>query len=358
LSGSSQALPSIQILRAVAALGVLTYHTFFDTTFRFGAHLVPHDFVIGAAGVDLFFVISGFVMVYASERLFGKPGASRVFLVRRLARIVPLYWAVMVIILAYVLAIYGQLLPEVYSAGSVIASFLFYPYARPDGTMALVHGLGWTLNYEMFFYTVFAMAILLPQRWAVTAILALFLALSLLGRLVALPMPFSFWCSPIILEFCFGMLIALAWREGVRLPPAMSSLLVLAAMAGFAASAAWGPNAPWRAIEWGLPSAALVAGLVLSNRSGQPGRIGRAFGFLGDASYSIYLVHPLWLPIPRWTLARWIDFTAHPWVYALAIFFGAIAAAIASYILFEKPITRALRRYMDRRRVPCLEGAR
>ena len=179
----SRTLPSVQILRAVAALGVLTYHTFVDISLRLGGTVVLHNLVIGAAGVDLFFIISGFVMVYSSESLFGHRDAPRVFFLRRLARVAPLYWAVSVVILAYVLIAYRSLI-DIYSVGSVIASFAFVPYPAPgnNSLMQPVHGLGWTLNYEMFFYVVFTAAILLPRRFAVMAVATVFLALVAIGR--------------------------------------------------------------------------------------------------------------------------------------------------------------------------------
>lgn len=353
---ASHTLLSIQILRGVAALGVLTHHTFVETTIRLGGEAVWNNAVVGAAGVDLFFVISGFVMVYASEPLFGRPHAARIFILRRLARIVPLYWAVTGVILGYIVVRYGGLLMDLYPPATIVTSLLFYPYPRPDGVIAPIHGLGWTLNYEMFFYAVFAAAILLARRAAIIAISAAFIALVTIRQLYALPLPFSFWFDPIILEFCLGMLIADAYGRGVRLPRKLSWWLALAALTAFAASAAFGPNVPWRVLEWGVPSAALVAALVLSRETAQPSPIGRAARLLGDASYSLYLVHPLVMMIARQTILRWMDFTAFPWVLGLMIFFGSIAAAIASYLLFEKPIMRALGRRINRKSARSLEG--
>lgn len=121
-------LHAIQVLRAVAALGVLTYHTMVEMATRFGGPVVFDHLVIGAAGVDLFFVISGFVMVYASEPLFGKRGASRVFFLRRLARIVPLYWALTAyLVIWFAIRNPDQALTQ-NPPGAVVASFLFYPY--------------------------------------------------------------------------------------------------------------------------------------------------------------------------------------------------------------------------------------
>ena len=148
----------------------------------------------------------------------------------------------------------------------------------------------------MFFYAVFALAIMLPRRNAVFAVTTLFALLVALGLLVRLPQPFAFWFSPIILEFCFGMLIALAWRDGWRLPRWASLLLIAAALAAYAASAVWGPFVAWRALEWGVPGAMLVAALALAKETPAPGPVARAFVFLGDASYSLYLVHAIVIP--------------------------------------------------------------
>jgi exopolysaccharide production protein ExoZ len=87
---NSSSLVSIQALRAIAALMVLVGHATTTLIVEQKAASLP-NFAVGPFGVDLFFVISGFVMVYSSERLFGEPGASRKFFARRLARIVPLY---------------------------------------------------------------------------------------------------------------------------------------------------------------------------------------------------------------------------------------------------------------------------
>ncbi|MGB9364634.1 MAG: acyltransferase [Xanthobacteraceae bacterium] len=341
--GGSPTLRSIQVLRAVAAIGVLTLHAATEkVAFLGGAPGPGNNFLLGAAGVDLFFVISGFVMVYSSESLFGRRDGPQRFFLRRLARIAPLYWAVTVAIILYIYAVHGAKLWEIYSPASLVASFLFWPYPRLDGLAFPVHLLGWTLNYEMFFYAVFAFAILLPRRIAVTTVCVVFGVLVTVGRYHTLPLPFSFWANAIILEFCYGMLIALAYREGVRLPPAVAWALGIAAVAGYAAAAV--PTSEWRVLFWGLPGAALVTACALSSTTWHPGPAGRFFGLLGDASYSLYLVHPLTFPLVRWTVGRLFVGTDAGWIYAAIAWALAIAASVACYLIFERPITRALQR--------------
>jgi peptidoglycan/LPS O-acetylase OafA/YrhL len=341
---SAPALLSIQILRAVAAFGVLWHHAWHEMAARVGWPPLLDEFVIGAAGVDLFFVISGFVMVYASEPLFARSGAPRVFLARRIARIVPLYWAVTAILLAYVTLVHRVFPPPFISTQGVIASFLFWPYPLNDGIMAPLHALGWTLNHEMFFYAAFAAAILLPRRAAVIAVTVAFALFVVAGRLVALPQPLAFWSEPIILEFCFGMMIALAYREGVRIPRALSIAVMIGALAAFAASAVIGLHPPWRALEWGLPAAVLVAALTLGRDAPQPGAAGRALGFLGDVSYSLYLVHVLAFPLARRAFAPFTGSLPGQIGYLLALIAASVAAAIVCYLAFERPLTRMLQR--------------
>jgi exopolysaccharide production protein ExoZ len=341
--GGSPTLRSIQVLRAVAAIGVLTLHTATEkVSFLGGAPAPGNNFLVGAAGVDLFFVISGFVMVYSSESLFGRSDGPQRFFLRRLARIAPLYWAVTIAIILYIYAVHGATLWAIYSPASLAASFLFWPYPRLDGLAFPVHLLGWTLNYEMFFYAVFAFAILLPRRAAVATVCIAFAVLVTIGRYHTLPLPFSFWANTIILEFCYGMLIALLYREGFRLPPAAAWALGIAAVAGYAAAAV--PTSEWRVLFWGLPGAALVAACALSTTTWHPGRAGRFFGLLGDASYSLYLVHPLTFPLVRWTVGRLFVGTDAGWVYAAIAWIAAIAASVVCYLAFERPITRALQR--------------
>jgi len=342
--GRAPTLNSIQVLRAVAAISVLTLHAATEKVTHIGGEPGhSNNFLLGAAGVDLFFVISGFVMVYSSEFLFGRAEGPKRFFLRRLARIAPLYWAVTIAIILYIYAAHGAVLWTIYSPASLAASFLFWPYPRLDGLAFPVHLLGWTLNYEMFFYAAFAVAILLPRRACVTTVCVAFAALVALGRLIVLPLPVLFWSNPIILEFCYGMLIALTYREGFRLPVAGAWALGIVAIVAFAAMhyppQAW---SDWRALFWGLPAAALVASCALSSKTWHPGPAGRFFGLLGDASYSLYLVHPLTFPLVRWTVGRLFVGTDAGWVYAAIAWLVAIAASVACYLVFERPITRAL----------------
>ena len=332
----------LQILRGLAALAVLAVHLSMLTehALRLPGHL-PR-LTLGEAGVDLFFVISGFVMVHASAGLFGQPQASARFLVRRVVRIVPLYWAVSGLVLAGLMLGAADLAVLDLSWPSVGASFLFIPYARPSGLTWPMLQVGWTLNFEMFFYLVFALALPLGRTAAVAAIAALFTAM------VAIrftgdqwPIWFEFLSRPVILEFCLGMVIALAFARGLRLPRVAAVALVVAGCAGLAAT--WSLDVGhWRVIAWGVPAAAIVASVLAAERRAVSGITGRAFALLGDASYSLYLGHlPVMLAASR-LLPRLIDPATSPWLCIAPMAVLPIAAAFVTYFLFERPVTRWL----------------
>jgi exopolysaccharide production protein ExoZ len=338
-----QSLLSIQILRAAAALAVSADHIVgyeFATQYALPDAL-PH-FKFGRAGVDLFFVISGFVMVYSSERYFGRAKAPQEFFLRRLARIVPLYWVTTTIILIYLLVQYHDLARVKFSLDSVVASYLSIPAPQLDGYMAPVHGVGWTLNYEMFFYGCFCFALLFSRRTGVLLLAAIFAAFVSLNYFVSLPNPIGYWADSLILEFVFGMTIALAVQAGVRIPGLLTGAFVIVGVSLLVASDRW-PEVP-RVIALGLPSALIVGALALANHSAKGGPAERALSFLGDASYSLYLVHPLAITLPRRLFPHFVHPATSPWLYAGLLMLTALIAAVIVHVLFERPITRLLQR--------------
>lgn len=144
---------------------------------------MPTATVAGLAtfGVQLFFVISGFVMVYATEPLFGTRRGPFVFLERRIVRIVPLYWVVTTFYLALTL-VFAKF-DKGYPASFVVASYLFIPLARPDGTIEPLVGQGWSLNYEMLFYAVFALTVIHSRRVSAIVVTVTLLTAVVVGEL-------------------------------------------------------------------------------------------------------------------------------------------------------------------------------
>jgi exopolysaccharide production protein ExoZ len=347
-SNSMETLAGIQALRALAASAVLVAHTGGEFEQHLSLHGLMPSFANGAAGVDLFFVISGFVMVYSSERLFNRPDSFRTFLTRRIIRIVPLYWTMTSVMLLWVI-IRGFAASDA-SPLHALASYFFIPYPRPSGPIDPLYGLGWTLNYEMMFYLIFACALLAPRNIAVAIASAIILTMATIHSF-QLPMPrqISYLTDPIIVEFVLGMGIGLIVRTGARLPRLACFLLVGFAVA-MPLSWLWIPSL-WlwtggltRWELWGVPAALIVMAVVLVDR---PLIVPLLIVALGDASYALYLVHPGVNFVVRDAANHGLFFDAAtmPWSYLAGSLCLSVVVAFSVYYYFERPITRFRKRY-------------
>ena len=244
------------------------------------------------------------------------------------------------------------------TAVQIVKSLFFIPYSAGPELMQPVYKLGWTLNYEMFFYALFALFIALPLRRAVGGLLLLLLGLVGLGLMLR-PSPgvVQFWTHPIILEFGLGVAIAWLRLEGYRLSGLTAAILAGLGLVLFvyAPIPMYGtPSDLARPLSWGLPAAALVAAVVLHADQGIVGVGGRIAVALGDASYSLYLLHPIVIRALRliWDKTG-LSATLSPWLFVAAVVFAAIALALVSYRWFERPLTD----WLQRSRLPA-EGGR
>lgn len=325
-SPPQQTLSGIQYLRAAAAIAVVLFHA---------AEKTGYHFAIGAAGVDVFFVISGFIMWVVSARREPTPLQ---FLRARIRRIVPVYWLATAVMVAGAL---GGLFPNlVLSVGHVLASLFFVPTRSPsNGEIWPVLVQGWTLNYEMFFYVVFAGTLLLPRAWRLPAIGALFGLLVIAGTLFvpdnAVLLSFT---RPIILEFVAGMVIGELWLKGKVPSPAMGLALIALALSGFATIQVAG--LPFDALVCGPLAAALVVG-VLALEAGRRIRFVPIAVVLGDASYAIYLWHTFAISVIAKVGAS-MGVPA-PAVFAAAVLAGISAGALGYYLLEKRGLVTAWR---------------
>jgi len=321
---------SIQYLRGLAAFGVLVFHA---------ADRAGGQFGVGAAGVDVFFVISGFIMWVVTCRKTPAPGD---FLWRRIQRIVPLYWGVTLLAAALALFVPGAF-PHMQASGAAVwKSLLFVPYRDAQGLIAPLIVPGWTLNYEMFFYLLFAAGLLAPARlrpWLVSGALV---ALSVVGALASPRNPLAAtYTDPILLEFAAGIWLGKLWSER-RLPGArLGWASVALGLVGFAGVSLAGVDvSAARPLYWGVPAFLLVAGAVSVERDGPVPNLW-PLRALGDASYSVYLVHGLAISAALRALSM-IGIQSPPAVFLASIAVG-VAAGVCAYQLVEKPAMRLFR---------------
>ncbi len=304
-------LLAIQYLRGLAAVAVVAYHTGRMST------------GLGQAGVDVFFVISGFIMVHVS----GREPLPVEFLRARVMRLVPLYWLV-----TLAAAVLGGA-----DKAHTLVSLAFWPHLGPDGMWAPVLSQGWSLNLEMQFYILFAATLLLPGRrrlLALTGVIATLAGLTVVASFIKDDAAFNFF--PIVLEFLAGAWLCRAWQRGWmrRLP---AGLLLTAGLALLLVQVQWPTPVPWRCLQWGVPALLVVAGAVGLEASGRLPAV-PGFRTLGDASYSLYLTHMLLLAGLHPILAPLPAVVAIP---------GGILACVALGLLVhrlvERPLGQALR---------------
>lgn len=340
-------LNSIQALRAFAALSVMVGHLFGELGKY--AH-AEFDFVgfPWASGVDVFFVISGFVMVYTNYDHFGRTGAVSRFVTRRIIRIVPLYYLFTSLMIAVVLVAPNVLGTTQYDPWQFITSYLFLPYERYDGMVRPVLSLGWTLNYEMFFYAIFAICLLLPVRAGVTAVLAIMTFLVALKYFLDIEMlPFSFWFSTIIFEFCFGVLLGFLFvQKGKIVLPGFSWVLsLLAPVVAFVALGSADPNSTFpNFIRWGVPAALFVGSVVFFLPERLERSMPRLLVALGDSSYALYLAHRF---IFGAIVVAWAHTLPHQGGWLWGLFLVSLVATVGGahlvHLVVEKPMLRRLR---------------
>lgn len=347
-------LGNVQALRAVAALMVVVVHAYaVESTYLPGRPWTTPFHVLGTYGVDLFFVISGTVMVASTATWFGKPFAWRTFLVRRATRIYPPYWIVTALVLVVYL-VAPLVTGEHRSAPpQILASFLCLP--QPGEPLLVV---GWTLTYELVFYCVFAFALRLslskPRRAALPLVTAIWLLAVVLIH--ALGSPDNPWVrvlgSPFNLEFVFGMLIGTAMLRDVLVAPRVLFAVALVAIVATCVRTAYSGR-EFEIVTWlrpfvvGVPMALLVyAALGLERHRGLLAP--RWLRAQGDASYALYLWHVPVIGALGLALHR-IHLLGDP--ARVAIVFGgyafAIAVSFAAYAWIERPLLRLTRHYFE-----------
>lgn len=287
-------LQNIQALRGVAALAVLFFHlTFIENRFGGGESLLPGWLQFGMFGVDLFFVISGFVMVTVARGKFQQTREALKFLYHRISRIYPLYWVYTSVALTVFLVMPGWVNSSQGNQVNILASYLLLP----DDLLPLVQ-VGWSLIHEVYFYLVFFLILLtLPERFLVSALLLWAGVVTWLSTRISGPY-LNIIFNPLTLEFIAGCFIG--WHFYNFKPIKASGILLnmgagfglIAAIVGFMvynANLGGLPLGWWQVLVYGVPATLIVFCAIHAERNGSV-----LPNFLiqnGNASYSIYLSH-------------------------------------------------------------------
>ena len=357
----------IQALRFVAAMLVVLAHSTAMVNERM--HLDMFKWRAGWSGVDIFFVISGFVMAISSRTLLQRANGWKIFITRRLIRIVPLYWVATTLKLATIIALPALALDSPLELWNTIASYLFIPTFDDTSLLAApLLKVGWTLNYEMFFYAIFTLALFLgksPLKFT-----AAIFAIAVAANLFSTPkFPYAYgFLEPILMEFVMGMLVAklcmrvnninagvntglnigaknfidkllqyISTTKAGAIIGAVAVVISFAIMFNCAEQPIW-----WRWAYWGIPSMVIVLVAAL----GEPALrkvLPKILATLGDSSYSLYLFHTFTVPLLG-TLMLKLKL-AQPTLALAACIVISPLVCLAIYAWFELPMTTRLKRF-------------
>ncbi|MCC0033720.1 MAG: acyltransferase [Hoeflea sp.] len=342
---SSETLYSVQYLRAAAALAVVFYHisALSQQTWGLDPERIDH---VGAAGVDLFFVISGFVMAM----IVARPGLfdGREFWIRRIARVVPAYWVITLAVFAL-----AWFRPSLFNSTTadlhtLLASLSFLALDHGDGATGPLLVVGWTLNYEIFFYAIVALTAGLFGDRRLYGTSLVIISLVAVGALVRPAGPtLAFYTDPILLEFVFGILVYSTWSRTREAGPGLAPLAFFTAGAVLLYLQWERPVGDLRVLFWGIPSAAvLYGGLgILTFRSALLAR-------LGEWSYALYLTHVFVITLYIKHVISAVTTVELPWqVHYLIMTMFTVAGAAAYHMIIEAPLSRWSLRLLRRQPV-------
>lgn len=352
---------NLQALRAIAALLVVLVHMK-DAEQKLGGATILGDWTaFGVVGVDLFFVLSGFVMVFTTESKAGGASDALSFFYSRVTRIYPIWWLTLT-----ALVIFWMVKPDLVYSGNYTDPNFVKDYLLIIGDQAPLLAVGWTLIHEMYFYFVFMLILLLPYgpRFRLYCILA-WAGLVMLGSAVLAPKEpniVSLAFNPLTLEFIIGALIAYAWRftQGRFGWSALSIGLIWGALSCYAyvlapiderVSIIGHADEAIRVLLFGAPCGLIVYGAV-AVEARKSISADNPLVAIGDWSYSLYLTHMLTLNAGAIMLRKFSNeslydnFLILPILVAVCIIVSAIC-----YKFFEQPTTRLFKKLYTRFRL-------
>ena len=349
----NKSIEGIQYLRGVASLMVV----FFHSRSYFG--VVPDWTRIGSRGVDIFFVISGFIMVYATRNIVNDVSAIRssaTFLGKRFIRVVPLYWIALFLTASPYLTnwiasasspleLYSNISPEIIS---IAKDFAFIPHPSIDedeqGEIFPVLIQGWTLNYEIAFYLLFGISIL-TRRYRIVTASAIIAGMVLLGQFFHIhKVAWQFYTSTILLEFVFGMLVYEIYVKTQHLIFNRMTLFSLSILGLLLLSIGSGTNDK---VVLGAAAAIIVWVFIQVFRDLHYWPL----KLLGDASYSIYLFHLASFKLAR-SVVEFLGLAPTDYFNIITIIgiqvVISVITGVGVYYVIEKPLLRFLRNGFQR----------
>jgi exopolysaccharide production protein ExoZ len=334
---------NLQILRGLAALGVVFYHTDFR---------LPGDWHTEFFGVSTFFVISGFIMCFITRDADGSDAHPGGFSMKRAIRIVPLYW-----VCTFALLVLSNRPPITHHVDPLLAwvstnvphllqSLFFVPSEE-----APMLGVGWTLNFEVYFYVVFAIALWINRRLAPLIAWAIVYAVIKANDYSVDNFLIKFYSHGYIHYFLYGIALFYVWTLTKDYLPRLPIIIACAAII----VGCYGSQFLTPLLMTGYPSVfayevyfpiLLVAAALFAASSGADIKW-KPLVLIGNASYAIYLAHTIAMEFFRRFTPPWKESLG----VTLAVVIGGALIGIAVHLWIERPMLKLIRQYRPARKV-------
>lgn len=339
----------LQVLRGIASTLVLLFHVNENMLVEFNVIFFRNIFKFGSSGVDLFFVLSGFIIAYTNKSHIHIKKNWVSYIKKRIIRIYPIYWVVILFFLGIQL-----LLPEFYKTGFSFTLYNIFSTLFLFPNHFMVNGVSWSLSYELFFYLMFISLFFFKKKailWSFIAYtVCLFFFNFFLFQGSSYLSVWEFIFSPMNLEFIGGVIIGniygkISLIQGKRLLSIGIILFVISASLVNAGIFIFGSSID-RVIFFGWSSFLIVLGIVaIETKITIEKRKINKLVLLGDASYSLYLIH-LPILVAAFKIYKFFDAFAYLNVTLFACFVSIliVLSGIFFYIYIEKPLVTSLRK--------------
>ena len=355
-------IKSIQALRAIAVILVVYFHSF-----TWHANSIQSHFYNlsnwGAIGVDLFFVISGFIMITIIPKYAtGTTDQAKDFIVKRIIRILPLYWLISLLIILFEIKNHTLTLPI------IIKSIIIFPIIDKWGFIYAVIPQGWTLAYELYFYLIIFIVLLVFKKHISGFVSGILLLLAITGcYIISSSLFINFLLSPLLLEFIFGMAIGAFYHYiTIRQVPLktinlIKTLAITCLLAGiflmlvtvfipvnlFKNPINNNFSMLNRVLVWGLPCALFLAGSVLSELLFNI-KIPLILIRIGDASFSCYLVHFFLIKKLSFYVLRRLSYNDNADLLMIVYMIAVIVISLYVYKYLEKPLIAKIYKLLNK----------
>lgn len=342
-------LLAVQGLRALAAALVVQAHAlenYARKAMNGGDGVAYHGGGFGELGVQLFFCISGYIIFRSADTLPPGLSAAQDFLKKRIIRVVPLYWAVTFL---YFLKNFAEGTPS--SVATLLKSLFFIPFTDSSGLMRPLVGVGWSLNYEMLFYALVALSVVIASRRRAAVICGGLCILAAVGYFVRDGAPIHDVSSIFLLGnewlafFVAGLFVA---RISERLSDFriewgyafIAASCIIATHIALLSSSSWyvTNSFPWSLL---MCSAAVLTATLTHPQHSEEGLWADLIVKAGDCSYSTYLIHGTVLGISARIAGKLFT---NDWslLFSLLMVFFCTAVGYLVFVVFERPVTRRL----------------